>query len=161
MNINNLVAEDVYRVHEQVHSNAHRPAKLKHRKVGKFREVPLPRSVREAIERHEKKHGTTREGYLLRGRAVLHGADGTPVRPRTLREAARGGRDGDVRLPAPVEDIRATRPDRRTTPHGHPPPGGRRTRTRILDGIDLRVPAGSVFALPHIDQKLIGFSSRV
>lgn len=69
VNINNLVAEDVYRVHEQVHSNAHRPAKLKHRKVGKFREVPLPRSVREAIERHEKKHGTTREGYLLRGRA--------------------------------------------------------------------------------------------
>ncbi|MFJ6859044.1 tyrosine-type recombinase/integrase [Streptomyces werraensis] len=67
VNINNVVADDVYRVHEQIHSNTHRPAKLKHRKVGEFREVPLPRSVREAIERHEEKHGTTREGYLLRG----------------------------------------------------------------------------------------------
>ncbi|WP_238426887.1 hypothetical protein [Streptomyces adustus] len=36
--------------------------KLKHHKAGEFREVPLPRSVREAIERHEDKHGTTREG---------------------------------------------------------------------------------------------------
>ncbi|WP_443030928.1 tyrosine-type recombinase/integrase [Streptomyces sp. CB02400] len=67
VNVNNVVADDVYRVHEQVHSNTHRPAKLEHRKVGKFREVPLPRSVREAIERHEAKHGATREGYLLRG----------------------------------------------------------------------------------------------
>ncbi|MFD5314552.1 tyrosine-type recombinase/integrase [Streptomyces ardesiacus] len=67
VNVNNLVADDVYRVHEQIHSNTHRPAKLKHRKVGEFREVPLPRSVREAIERYEAKHGTTREGYLLRG----------------------------------------------------------------------------------------------
>ncbi|AJE87349.1 integrase [Streptomyces albus] len=67
VNVNNVVADDVYRVHEQIHSNTHRPSKLKHRKVGEFREVPLPRSVREAIERHEEKHGTTREGYLLRG----------------------------------------------------------------------------------------------
>ncbi|MCX5415912.1 tyrosine-type recombinase/integrase [Streptomyces sp. NBC_00059] len=27
----------------------------------------MPRSVREAIERHEKKYGSTREGYLLCG----------------------------------------------------------------------------------------------
>ncbi|WP_416341142.1 tyrosine-type recombinase/integrase [Streptomyces ardesiacus] len=67
VNVNNVVADDVYRVHEQIHSNTHRPAKLKHRKVGEFREVPLPRSVREAIERYEEKHGATREGYLLRG----------------------------------------------------------------------------------------------
>ncbi|WP_406462810.1 N-terminal phage integrase SAM-like domain-containing protein [Streptomyces sp. NBC_01622] len=39
VNMNNLVADDVYRVHEQIHSNTHRPAKLKHRKVGEFREV--------------------------------------------------------------------------------------------------------------------------
>ncbi|MFC9620566.1 hypothetical protein ACFTXM_11375 [Streptomyces sp. NPDC056930] len=32
-----------------------------------FREVPLPRSVREEVERYEEKHGTTKEGYLLRG----------------------------------------------------------------------------------------------
>ncbi|WP_328500290.1 site-specific integrase [Streptomyces sp. NBC_00457] len=67
VNVNNIVADDVYRVHEQIHSNTHKPAKLKHRKAGEFREVPLPRSVREAMERYEEKHGTTKEGYLLRG----------------------------------------------------------------------------------------------
>lgn len=55
VDVNNLAADDVYRVHEQIHSNTHRPAKLKHRKVGEFREVPLPRSVREAIERYPGK----------------------------------------------------------------------------------------------------------
>ena len=64
-NINNVVADDVYRVHEQIHSHTHKPAKLKQRKAGEFREVPLPRSVREAMERHEEKHGTTKDGYLL------------------------------------------------------------------------------------------------
>ncbi|MEU2060678.1 hypothetical protein [Streptomyces sp. NPDC013455] len=67
VNINNVVADDVYRVHEQIHSNTHKPAKLKHRKAGEFREVPLPRSVREAMERYEEMHGTTKDGYLLRG----------------------------------------------------------------------------------------------
>ncbi|MEU7033483.1 tyrosine-type recombinase/integrase [Streptomyces sp. NPDC046237] len=67
VNVNNVVADDVYRVHEQIHSNTHKPAKLKHRKAGEFREVPLPRSVREALERYEEQHGTTEEGYLLRG----------------------------------------------------------------------------------------------
>ncbi|MCX4775076.1 tyrosine-type recombinase/integrase [Streptomyces sp. NBC_01285] len=67
VNVNNLVAADVYRVHNQIHSSTHRPAKLKHRKAGEFREVPLPRSVREAIERHESRYGSTHEGYLLRG----------------------------------------------------------------------------------------------
>ncbi|MFB7028866.1 MULTISPECIES: tyrosine-type recombinase/integrase [unclassified Streptomyces] len=67
VNVNNVVAQDVYRVREQIHSNTHQPAKLKHRKVGEFREVPLPRSVREAIERYKEKHGTTKDGYLLRG----------------------------------------------------------------------------------------------
>ncbi|GHG27310.1 hypothetical protein GCM10018777_48160 [Streptomyces albogriseolus] len=37
--------ERLTRVHEQIHSNTHRPAKLKHRKAGEFRAVPLPRSV--------------------------------------------------------------------------------------------------------------------
>ncbi|MEW9514632.1 tyrosine-type recombinase/integrase [Streptomyces bacillaris] len=67
VNVNNIVAQDVYRVREQIHSNTLKPAKLKHRKTGEFREVPLPRSVREAIERYEGKHGTTKDGYLLRG----------------------------------------------------------------------------------------------
>ncbi|MGB8943708.1 MAG: tyrosine-type recombinase/integrase [Streptomyces sp.] len=67
VNINNLVAEDVYRIHEQIHSNTHKPAKLKHRKAEEFREVPMPRSVREAIEQYKEKHGATEDGYLLRG----------------------------------------------------------------------------------------------
>ncbi|MFF8408905.1 tyrosine-type recombinase/integrase [Streptomyces omiyaensis] len=67
VNVNNVVAQDVYRVREQIHSNTLRPAKLKHRKAGEFREVPLPRSVREAIERYAEKHATTKGGYLLRG----------------------------------------------------------------------------------------------
>ncbi|MFE2010454.1 tyrosine-type recombinase/integrase [Streptomyces sp. NPDC059491] len=67
VNVRNVVAQDVYRVREQIHSNTHKPAKLKHRKAGEFREVPLPRSVREAIERYAEKHGTTKDGYLLRG----------------------------------------------------------------------------------------------
>ncbi|WP_327725390.1 tyrosine-type recombinase/integrase [Streptomyces europaeiscabiei] len=67
VNVNNVVARDVYRVREQIHSNTLKPAKLKHRKVGEFREVPLPRSVRETIERYEAKLGTTNDGYLLRG----------------------------------------------------------------------------------------------
>ncbi|MFZ4190524.1 tyrosine-type recombinase/integrase [Streptomyces pseudogriseolus] len=67
VNVNNVVADDVYRVHEQIHSNTHKPAKLKHRKAGEFREVPLPRSVREAMERYEEKNRATKDGYLLRG----------------------------------------------------------------------------------------------
>ncbi|MGW5679918.1 tyrosine-type recombinase/integrase [Streptomyces sp. NPDC003860] len=67
VNVNNVVADDVYRVHEQIHSNTHNPAKLKHRKAGEFREVPLPRSVKEALERYEEQHGSTKDGYLLRG----------------------------------------------------------------------------------------------
>ncbi|MEF9886654.1 tyrosine-type recombinase/integrase [Streptomyces sp. P9-A4] len=67
VNINNVVAQDVYRVREQIHSNTLKSAKLKHRKVAEFREVPLPRSVREAIERYEERRGTTKDGYLLRG----------------------------------------------------------------------------------------------
>ncbi|MFC5156500.1 site-specific integrase [Streptomyces amakusaensis] len=67
INLNNIVADDVYRVHEQIHSNLNRPAKLKHRKTGEFREVPLPRTVREAIERFERERGATSDGYLLTG----------------------------------------------------------------------------------------------
>ncbi|WP_245877192.1 hypothetical protein [Streptomyces glaucescens] len=40
VNINNVVAQDMYRMREQVHSNTLKSAKLKHRKVGQFREVP-------------------------------------------------------------------------------------------------------------------------
>ncbi|MEU1073496.1 MULTISPECIES: tyrosine-type recombinase/integrase [unclassified Streptomyces] len=83
VNVNNVVADDVYRVHEQIHSNTHKPAKLKHRKAGEFREVPLPRSVREALERYEQQHGTTKDGYLL------HGPSGYYTEPMERRRVQR------------------------------------------------------------------------
>ncbi|MFJ6894919.1 tyrosine-type recombinase/integrase [Streptomyces hokutonensis] len=86
VNMNNLVADDVYRVHEQIHSNTHRLEKLKHRKVGEFREVPMPRSVREAIERYKEKHGTTPQGYLLRGPSGYYTEPMERRRARTLFE---------------------------------------------------------------------------
>ncbi|MEV0119809.1 hypothetical protein AB0H77_42250 [Streptomyces sp. NPDC050844] len=52
--------------YDQIHHNTYRPAPLKHRRPREFRDVPLPRSVREAIERFAQRHGTTHEGYLLR-----------------------------------------------------------------------------------------------
>lgn len=44
--------------------------------------VPLPRSVREAIEQHEEKHGATREEYLLWG---LSGYYAAPMERRCVR----------------------------------------------------------------------------
>ncbi|MGW4699796.1 tyrosine-type recombinase/integrase [Streptomyces sp. NPDC004285] len=44
-----------------------RPAKLEQRQAGELCEVPLPRSVRETIERYEEKHDTTKDGYLQCG----------------------------------------------------------------------------------------------
>jgi hypothetical protein len=101
VNVNNVVADDVYRVHEQIHSNTHRPAKLKHRRVGGVpggAAAPLGPGGDRTL-RGEARHD---EGGVSAAGAerVLHGADGTPARPHVLREAARRGRDGDVRLPA-------------------------------------------------------------
>ncbi|OON72152.1 hypothetical protein [Streptomyces tsukubensis] len=64
--MNNIVAGDVYRVTEQVHYRTRKLEELKHRKPGEFREVPLPRSIRESIERFVEKHGTTEDGYVYR-----------------------------------------------------------------------------------------------
>ncbi|MGP3775350.1 tyrosine-type recombinase/integrase [Streptomyces sp. SDT5-1] len=72
LNVNNIVADDVYRVSEQVHYRTRKLEKLKHRKPGEFREVPLPRSIREAIERFVEKHGTTHDGYVLQGARAKH-----------------------------------------------------------------------------------------
>ncbi|WP_425839868.1 tyrosine-type recombinase/integrase [Streptomyces fractus] len=72
LNVNNIVADDVYRVTEQVHYRTRKLEKLKHRKPGEFREVPLPRSTREAIERFVDKHGTTHDGYVLQGTRAKH-----------------------------------------------------------------------------------------
>ncbi|MEU1145271.1 tyrosine-type recombinase/integrase [Streptomyces sp. NPDC005863] len=64
-NLHNIVADDVYRVTEQVNQTTGQYAPLKHRKKNEYRDVPLPVRARETIEWYATKHGTT-NGYLLR-----------------------------------------------------------------------------------------------
>ncbi|MGV9423319.1 hypothetical protein ACWDO7_03380 [Streptomyces sp. NPDC003656] len=47
VNLNNLVADDVYRVSEQVIVSTWSYGPLKHRKAGEYRDVPLPGALRE------------------------------------------------------------------------------------------------------------------
>lgn len=57
----------ILRVRDQVGTSAQlRP--LKYRKEGDFRDVPLPRYVNEAIDKHVADHGTSSDGYLFQGR---------------------------------------------------------------------------------------------
>ncbi|MEU1145270.1 tyrosine-type recombinase/integrase [Streptomyces sp. NPDC005863] len=65
VNLRNIVADDVYRVSEQVILSTRRYGPLKHREAGEYRDVPLPARVKETIERYAETHGTV-EGYLLR-----------------------------------------------------------------------------------------------
>ncbi|RKT02904.1 site-specific recombinase XerD [Streptomyces sp. 3211.6] len=65
ININNIVADDVYRVSEQVNQTTKTYSPLKNRKKGEYRDVPLPGRIRETIERYAERYGTT-GGYLLR-----------------------------------------------------------------------------------------------
>ncbi|MFC3572457.1 tyrosine-type recombinase/integrase [Streptomyces yaanensis] len=65
VNLNNVVADDVYRITEQVNLITRQYGRLKHRKVGEYRDVPLPAWVRETIEWYADKYGTV-DGYLLR-----------------------------------------------------------------------------------------------
>ncbi|MGW4876462.1 tyrosine-type recombinase/integrase [Streptomyces sp. NPDC004262] len=65
VNLKNLVADDVYRIREQVVMSTGQYGPLKHRKTGEYRDVPLPVRVRETIERYADGYGTV-DGYLLR-----------------------------------------------------------------------------------------------
>ncbi|WP_406499690.1 tyrosine-type recombinase/integrase [Streptomyces sp. NBC_00846] len=65
VNLNNIVADDVYRITEQVNQTTGEYARLKHRKSGDYRDVPLPTRVRNTIEWYADKHGNL-DGYLLR-----------------------------------------------------------------------------------------------
>ncbi|MEU9357684.1 tyrosine-type recombinase/integrase [Streptomyces sp. NPDC048301] len=65
VNLNNIVADDVYRIKEQVIMSTGRYGPLKHRKAWQYRDVPLPSSVRATIEEYSEKHGSI-DGYLLR-----------------------------------------------------------------------------------------------
>lgn len=148
VNVNNVVAVYMYWVHEQIHSNTHRPAKLKHRKVGGPGGSAAPLGTGGARTlRGEARHDE--EGVSAAGaERVLHGADGPSARPRTFREAARSGRDGDVWLPAispptrsvsgiPITDVaewmghKSIEETYRT--HRHLMPGSITKAARILD----------------------------
>ena len=63
--------DTVLRVREQVNPVAQlRP--LKFRVAGEFRDIPLPRYVAEAMDKHVADHGTTGDGYLFKGRLHKH-----------------------------------------------------------------------------------------
>ncbi|MFE7563324.1 tyrosine-type recombinase/integrase [Kitasatospora sp. NPDC057500] len=65
VNLNNIVADDVYRVTEQVNQSTKNYAPLKHRKAGDYRDVPLPARVKRTIEWYADKYGA-KDGYVLR-----------------------------------------------------------------------------------------------
>ncbi|MEW2412881.1 hypothetical protein AB0953_04010 [Streptomyces sp. NPDC046866] len=65
VNLNNIVADDVYRVTEQVNQTTKQYDRLKHRRPGEYRDVPLPARVKETVEWYADKYGTV-DGYLLR-----------------------------------------------------------------------------------------------
>ena len=65
VNVKNIVADDVYRITEQVNQTTRQYGRLKHRKAGEYRDVPLPAQIKETIEWYVDKYGTV-EGYLLR-----------------------------------------------------------------------------------------------
>ncbi|MFJ4879587.1 tyrosine-type recombinase/integrase [Streptomyces sp. NPDC088745] len=65
VNVRNIVADDVHRITEQVNHTTHAYARLKHRKVNEYRDVPLPARTRETVEWYADKYGTV-DGCLLR-----------------------------------------------------------------------------------------------
>ncbi|MFB7124595.1 tyrosine-type recombinase/integrase [Kitasatospora sp. NPDC056273] len=65
VNVNNIVADDVYRVTEQVNQTTKDYAPLKHRKAGDYRDVPLPARTRLSMLSYADTYGTI-DGYLLR-----------------------------------------------------------------------------------------------
>ncbi|SOD90620.1 Site-specific recombinase XerD [Streptomyces sp. Ag109_G2-15] len=71
-NLERMVADDVYRITEQIEGHARQRARLKHRKPGEFRETPMPWTVRESLLRFVKEHGADTSGYLLRTPRSTH-----------------------------------------------------------------------------------------
>ncbi|WP_406465903.1 hypothetical protein OHB07_34420 [Streptomyces sp. NBC_00111] len=71
-NLERLVADDVYRVTEQIDGRTRQPARLKHRKPGEFRECPLPPTVRESVLGYAQAVEVGADGYLIRGQRSPH-----------------------------------------------------------------------------------------
>ncbi|MFZ3572326.1 tyrosine-type recombinase/integrase [Streptomyces sp. BH097] len=64
-NIHGLVADDVYRVRDQIHGRQRVPAPLKHRDWGEFRETPMPAKTRAHVLEFAEAHPADDLGYLL------------------------------------------------------------------------------------------------
>ncbi|WP_199828720.1 tyrosine-type recombinase/integrase [Streptomyces sp. XY413] len=95
VNVNNIVADDVYRVTEQVNQTTKKYDRLKHRKLGEYRDVPLPQRTKKAIEWYAEKHGTI-DGYLLRHPQY----SGRPFQPYLLQNQwQRLKRRGELAIP--------------------------------------------------------------
>ncbi|WP_405902122.1 tyrosine-type recombinase/integrase [Streptomyces sp. NBC_00656] len=65
VNINNIVADDVYRITEQVNQTTKMYGRLKHRRVGDYRDTPLPARTKETILWYAENHGISPDGYLM------------------------------------------------------------------------------------------------
>lgn len=65
-NLERIVADDAYRITEQIDGVTRQRARLKHRQPGEFREVPMPSTVRESLLSYADRHGADANGYLLR-----------------------------------------------------------------------------------------------
>ncbi|WP_159402135.1 hypothetical protein [Streptomyces katrae] len=89
VNLNNIVAAGTYHVTEQVNRTTKQYDRLKHRKKGEYRDVPLPPQVKETIERYAETHGTV-DGRPCptrpRRRTVSVGAAGRPGTHRSAEE---------------------------------------------------------------------------
>jgi integrase len=84
------IRQHVLRASEQVYDRPPKLGPLKHRKPGEFRDVPLPQYVAERIESHITAHGTSRDGYLFRGRNQALPSQAT-IREQFMRAAADAG----------------------------------------------------------------------
>ncbi|MEU4203962.1 site-specific integrase [Streptomyces sp. NPDC026294] len=90
VNINNIVADDVYRVTEQISCKSGVRAPLKHRSKGDFREVPLPDKTRQSILRYAEDFGIDEDGFLLRTTRDNYWTNSiTSLRWRKARKSAR------------------------------------------------------------------------
>ncbi|MGW6560190.1 tyrosine-type recombinase/integrase [Streptomyces hydrogenans] len=76
-NLEGMVADDVYRITEQIEGRTRQRAPLKHRRAGDFREVPMPATVRESLLRYANDVGTDQNGFLLRTQRSPHWAHTT------------------------------------------------------------------------------------
>ncbi|MER5758873.1 tyrosine-type recombinase/integrase [Streptomyces sp. NPDC002082] len=95
VNIRNVIANNVYRITEQVNQTTKSYGPLKHRRLGEYRDVPPPPQIKDVINLYAEKYGTT-DGYLLR-----HPADSSrPFQPYLMQNQwQRLKRSGELSTP--------------------------------------------------------------